>query len=369
MIAWAVDVLSRVKKGGARIHVQALAGMKKPLVFSVVLAISASGPIVLAENQEKTTSAVTSPKPAEAAPSTPPRQSSVDLSLLWVPWGMHYTRSAWGATVGYKVPLVRRNGILWDSTNITVGVRDMYGYVNNTFGPFIEITPIAFFKLRVEGAYDYFIYSPFNGGLRVLTPLGHQRLAAGAVERGNTAALDWSGDDGVNNTENYQPTINIGGTRLRIMPTLQGQVGPVVFQYNFMADFNFYRAPRASYNDVFHDTFTFTLRKLHDVSQTHELLVGYSAPIKAPGELLLGASARYNRVSGTGLDQLSLVAFAFGRLPRKFYRDKISPFAAVQAGTLLIDPMWQYAFSWVTVIGADINLHKSKPYSIPPDKP
>jgi hypothetical protein len=136
-----------------------------------------------------------------------------------------------------------------------------------------------------------------------------------------------------------------------------------------MADFNLYSAPGASYKSVFHDTFTFTLRKLHDVSQTHELLVAYSVPTKAPGELLLGVSARYNRVFGTGLDQLSLVGVAFARLPRKIIREKVSPFAAVQAGTLLIDPMWQYAFSWVTVVGADINLHKSKPYHIPADKP
>lgn len=347
--------------------------MKKAFLISTMVAIGAIASPARGENQAKKTlpskASADEPAAAPAPPPPPPRQSSVDLSLVWVPWGMHYTRSAWGATVAYKEPLVKKNGVLWDSTNITIGVRDLYGYVNNTFGPFIEITPIAFFKLRVEGAYDYFIYSPFNGGLRVLTPLGHQRLAAGQVERGNTSAVDWSGDDGVNNSENYQAPINIGGTRLRVMPTLQGKVGPVVFQYNFMADFNFYRAPGASYNDVFHDTFTFTLRKLHDVSQTHELVLGYAVPVQSPGELLLGISTRYNRVSGTGLDQLSMVGFAFGRLPRKFYRDKISPFAAVQAGTLLIDPMWQYAFSWVTVVGADITLQKSKPYHIPPDKP
>lgn len=345
--------------------------MKKVSIFPIIAAILLNLSSVRAENQEKTTlpSKARTDQPVAALAPSPPRQSSLDLSLVWVPWGMHYTRSAWGATIAYKEPLVRKNGVLWDSTNITVGFRDLYGYVNNTFGPFIEITPIAFFKFRVEGAYDYFIYAPFNGGLRVLTPLGHQRLAAGQVERGNTNAVDWSGDDGVNNDDNYKPTINIGGGRLRIMPTLQGKAGPIVFQYNFMADFNFYRAPGASYNDVFHDTFTFTLRKLHDVSQTHELVVGYAFPIRSPGELLLGVSARYNRVMGTGLDQLSLVALAFGRLPRRFLRDKVSPFAAVQAGTLLIDPMWQYAFSWVTVVGADITLHKSKPYHIPPDKP
>lgn len=347
--------------------------MNRTLFILTVAAVGISASSVCAENQQKTTSVTATPQsihPTKVAPPPPPpRQSQVDLSLVFVPWGMHYTRSAFGATMAYKVPLVKKNGVLWDSTNITIGVRDFYGYVNNTFGPFIEITPIAFFKFRMEAAYDYFIYSPFNGGLRMLTALGHNRLAAGQVERGNTSAVDWSGDDGVNNTVNFQSPINIGGTRLRVMPTLQGKVGQVLFQYNFMADFNFYHAPGASYKDVFHDTFTFTLRKLQDVSQTHELLLAYSVPVAAPGELLLGVSGRYNRVSGTGLDQFSLVALAFGRLPRKFFRDKVSPFAAVQAGTLLIDPMWQYAFSWVTVLGADITLQKSKPYHIPADKP
>ncbi|MBK9266936.1 MAG: hypothetical protein IPM54_45075 [Polyangiaceae bacterium] len=345
--------------------------MKKFISLLTLAAIASIAYPADAEVQRKATERSASAGSSNRADAPPPvpRESSVDLSLVWVPFGMHYTRSAWGATLGYKVPLVKRPGILWDSTNVTIGVRDLYGYVNNTFGPFIEITPIAFFKLRMEAAYDYFIYSPFNGGLRVLTPLGHERLAEGRIERGNTSALDWSGDAGVNNIANYENPINIGGTRLRVMPTLQGKVGPIVFQYNFMADFNLYRAPGASYNAVFHDTFTFTLRKLHDVSQTHELVVGYAAPVTLPGELLLGITGRYNRVFGTGLDQFSLVGFVFARLPRKLFKQKVSPFAAAQLGTLLVDPMWQYAFSWVTVVGADINLHKSKPYYIPADKP
>jgi len=333
--------------------------MKRFLLFLTLAAIGASASPVDAQNQQKTSPSTT------PAPPPAPRQSSVDLTLVFVPWGMHYTRAAWGATMAYKVPLVRKNGILWDSTNITIGVRDMYGYVNNTLGPFLEITPIAFFKFRMEAAYDYFIRSPFNGGMRVLTPLGHERLSAGNIERGNNAALDWSRDEGIDNRANFQSPIYSGGTRLRIMPTLQGKAGNVVFQYNFMADFNFYRAPGANYNTVYHDSFTFTLRKMQDASQTHELLVGYAVPVKAPGELLLAVSGRYNRVVGTGRDQLALMGTVFARLPRKILNQKVSPFAATQVGTLLVDPIWQYAFSWITVLGADINLHKSKPYHIP----
>lgn len=346
--------------------------IKGPLTFSILAILGASAQSARAENQEKTSAQSDAQQPAsknDSVAKPPPRQASTDLSLVWVPWGMHYTRAGWGATFTHRVPLVRKNGILWDSTNIAVGVRDFYGYVNNTFGPFLEITPIAFFKFRVEAGYDYFIHSPFNGGMRVLTPLGEQRLAAGQFERDNKSALDWTNNAGMDNRANFTAPINIGGTRLRLMPTLQGKVGAFVFQYNFTADFNFYHAPGATNKNVYHDSFTFTLRKLQDISQTHELLLAYSVPMQTPGELLIGLSTRYNRVQGTGLDQLAMMGLVFARFPRKILKGKVSPFAAVQAGTLLVDPLWQYAFSWLTVVGADINLQKSKPYHIPTDKP
>ncbi len=305
-------------------------------------------------------------KPAEApappAPPDEPRPSTLDLNLFWLPWGMHYTRAAFGASVGYRIPLVQKKGILWDSTNVTFGVRDVFGFVNNTVGPFVDITPIAFFRLQVQGAYDSFIF-PFNGGFRVMTPLGRERLAAGKVERGDKAAVDWVNQDdgnGMDNRDHFLAPVLANGLRLRVLPTLQGKVGPIAFQYNFAADWNFYGAPGAGADDVYHDTFSFTLRRLQDFSHAHELLIAYSAPVPSPGELLLGVSTRYQKVLGTGLDQLTMHAVLFGRLPKKFWSERISPFAAAQAGTNLIDPMWQYAFSWILVVGADFNLYKSK---------
>jgi hypothetical protein len=322
-----------------------------------------------AEERSRKDGAVAADKPAETKPAETPakaderRPSSLDLSVFWVPWGMHYTRAALGATFGYKIPLVQKKGILWDSTSVTFGVRDVYGFVNNTAGPFIDITPIAFFRLQVQGAYDYFIREPFNGGLRVMTPLGKERMAARQIRLGDRASVDWVNQDdgnGMDNPDNFLAPINQGGLRLRVMPTLQGKVGPIAFQYNFTGDWNFYSAPGASADDVYHDNFTFTLRRLQDFSHAHELLVAYTAPVPKPGELLLGLSTRYQRVLGTGLEQLSLNAVVFGRLPKKLLSDRMSPFAIAQVGTNLIDPMWQYAFSWILVVGADFNLYKSK---------
>ena len=337
------------------------------LSFSLSLAARAEGEE--GERSRKDDAPASADKPAQnkpeegPAPPDAPRPSSLDLSVFWVPWGMHYTRAALGTTFGYKIPLVQKKGILWDSTNVTFGVRDVYGFVNNTVGPFIDITPIAFFRLQIQGAYDYFIREPFNGGMRVMTPLGQQRVANRQIQRGNRSAVDWVNQDdgdGMDNRDNFLAPINRGGLRLRVLPTLQGKVGPIAFQYNVTADWNYYGAPGASADDVYHDNFTFTLRKLQDFSHAHELLVAYAAPVPKPSELLLGLSGRYQRVLGTGLEQLSLNAVVFGRLPKKFASDRISPFAIAQVGTNLIDPMWQYAFSWILVVGADFNLYKSK---------
>jgi len=337
------------------------------LTALILLSISLPARAVDADERSPKDGAPRAPdNPAEAKPATPPdepRPTSLDLGVFYVPWGMHYTRSAIGTTLGYKIPLVQKKGILWDSTNITVGVRDVYGFVNNTVGPFVDITPIAFFRLQVQGAYDYFIKEPFNGGLRVMTPLGRERLAAGQIRRGSRAAVDWvnqNDDEGMDNPAHFLAPINHGGLRLRVLPTLQGKVGNIAFQYNFTADWNHYTAPGADADDVYHDNFTFTLRKLQDFSHAHEILVAYAAPVPKPGELLLGLSGRYQRVLGTGLEQLTLHAVAFGRWPKKFLSNRMSPFAIAQVGTNLIDPMWQYAFSWILVIGADFNLYKSK---------
>lgn len=298
-----------------------------------------------------------------APPEDPPkpRVTTVDASLFWVPWGMHYTRAAVGGSLTYRTPLVRKPGILWDTTNVAIGVRDVYGFVNNTLTAFAEITPIAVFKLNVQASYDRFIVSPFNGGMRTLTPAGEKRLSEGDVHRGSPTSVDWVTEKGgMDNTENFREHINTGGFRARILPTLQGKVGPVGIQYNFTADWNFYDVEGLERSTVYHDTFTFTLRRLHDFAHAHELVVAYGAPLKAPGELLLGVTSRYQHVMGTGLDQLTLSALVFFRYPKKFWSSRLSPFAAGNAGTNLIDPMWQYAFSWILVVGADYNIYTEK---------
>jgi hypothetical protein len=286
-----------------------------------------------------------------AAPK--PRVPSLDLTIAAVPWGMAYDRSGLAANIRYQTPLINRPGVLWEKTNITVGVRDAFGYVNNSLAAFAEVTPIGFFKLQVSAAYDTFFVNPFSGGTRVLTALGRTQLAEGNVARGRAGAVDWV--NGKNDHAIFNAPIAGDGVRLKIQPTLQGKVGPIAAQYTFTADFNVYRSGRYGCDDVYHDTFTFTLRKLCDHGFLNELLVVYEIP-NLRDEVRFGVVGKYFRVAGTGLDNLNVGAVGFYRPRLAVFGERFSPWITAQLGTNLRDPMYRYAFAWVVALGVDLKL-------------
>lgn len=332
--------------------------MKKILIGLCVLPLLTGAPLsaAMAGEPEREAPASAS-EPAEPAP--PPRAPKGELGFFLVPWGGAYLRSALGASFHYEAPLIKKPGVLWDSTNITVGVRDIYGWVNNALTPYVEITPIAVFKLQVSASYEVLILDPFDGGLRTLTPLGQQRLAAGQMERGNPDALDWvtSMDDGVgqNNRQNFTAPVFAQGFRPRIAPTLQAKLGPVAAQYNFAVDFNFYHGGGYGADTIYHDSLSFTLRKMRDAGFTHEGILVFEVPgIK--DTIRIGAIARYYRVVGTGLDRLETVGLLYYKPGSPWVGETGTPWFAGQFGTNPIDPMHQWDFNWVLALGLDFQV-------------
>jgi len=263
-------------------------------------------------------------------------------------------RSALGLGARLQTPLVKKPGILWESTNVAVGFRDIFGYVNNNATVYVEVTPIAVFKIAASFSHDYFIVNPFSGGVRTLTPLGVQKLHAGQVGRGDPNKINWVDKEGKDDTNNFTAPIAGDGFRVRLQPTLQGQLGPVQFQYNFAIDYNHDRAGNYAPDTVFHDTYTFSLRKLHDVGIYHEALVVYQAPISS--ELKAGVVWRDYRIFGTGLERMELYGLVFFRPPRTWWKGRWSPFAALQMGTNLRDPMHAFDFAWVSLVGIDFKV-------------
>lgn len=291
----------------------------------------------------------------EPAAGEPLRKPSLDATALLVPWGAAYTRAAIGGSLQYQVPLVQQPGILWDTTNVTFGVRQMYCFVFNSLTGYAEITPIAFFKLNVSASHDVFTIDPFSGGVRVLTPEGQERLGSGQVRRGDASAVDWV--DGQNNRQIFSAPTSGQGLRLRVTPTLQGRVGPVAFQYNFTWDYNDYHTGRYGPEAVFHDSVSFTLRKLRDTGVTHEAVVVYEVP-GIPEQVRLGVVGRHYVPVGTGLVSQSVVGhFSIRAAPGWLGMSRnLAPWLIAQVGTNTIDPMHQSDLSMVLVAGMDIHI-------------
>jgi hypothetical protein len=293
------------------------------------------------------------PAPAATpAPTPKDRVATTDGNVVLVPWGNAYRRAGGGGGVWRTIPLIKEPGVLWDTTQLQVGAREFFGVVNNSVGVFASLVPIAVFKLELSASYDSLIPGPFDGGLHVLSPAGRARLGAGAIGPNDATKVGW--EDGLDRRDNYDARLYGHGLRAKIAPTLQAKVGPVAAQYNFVADWNFYAGGSYGKDDVFQDSFTFTLRKMQDLGVSHELIIAVDVP--APGELQAVLGARWYHIVGTGLDSTSLSLTALWKPPRKLLGDTVQPWLVAQAGTLLKDPMYQGAFSWVVALGGDFTL-------------
>ena len=288
----------------------------------------------------------------ESDPAGAQRSPSTDANFIAVPYGVHYRIIFVGAGLSHSVPLSTRPGRFWDGTNVTYGLNDYYGLINNSLGGFAEVTPIAFFKLRIYAAWDTLFGAGIGDALRVLSETGRARLSQGHVAPDDPASVGW--EDDYDPRDNYRPNVFGQGLRAKVTPTLQAKIGPIGCQYNFTADWNFYSGGGFGANDVFHDTFTFTLRKMRDFGEVHEAFLVSDVPV--PGNLVVGGTMKYYRVSGTRLESFSLAAVARYAFSDDKSQNRFKPWMAVMAGTLLIDPMYRHEATFVLALGADVRL-------------
>ena len=263
-------------------------------------------------------------------PPPAPRKPAAEAGIVLVPYGLNYLRAGAGASFRYDIPLVQQPGLLWDSTMLSFGVRDFFGFVNNNLSAFVEVVPIAFFKLQVAAGWDTLFVAPLSGGVRVLTPEGEQRLAGGQVQRDNLQTVDWV--NGQDNRANFYAPVDGQGLRVKVTPTLQAALGPVAAQYNFTWDYNAYTAADHGPDAVFHDSFTFTLRKMRDVGLVHELVLVYQMPV--PGDFKLGLNGKHYSILGTGLQSQNVSLFGFYKPAWGWVDGRLKPWVVGQADSI-----------------------------------
>jgi hypothetical protein len=170
--------------------------MKKPILVLVLLGIVAAG--VSAERAQKGFFL----------------EQSIQAS--YNPLGLQFLTQAY-----YRIPLVNKDGVLWESTRIDVGLQNNLSPAYDMIGAYIDIEPIAIFDLALTaqgiGYYDalgfgFYSVSGYGAGfndaaLNPLTPkntLGYTlsatptfKIAFGPVAIVDSFSFSWfSVDDG-----------------------------------------------------------------------------------------------------------------------------------------------------------------------------
>lgn len=112
-----------------------------------------------------------------------------------------------GTKLFYRLPLIQKEGLLWESTKIDVGIKNNLSPAFDFVGPFIDIEPIAIFDLALSAQFTGY-YSALGFGFRDL---------AGYDAPFSTSALD------------AVPSRNAGGYLLSAAPTLKFAVGRFAF--------------------------------------------------------------------------------------------------------------------------------------------
>lgn len=111
-----------------------------------------------------------------------------------------------GTKLFYRLPLVKKKGVLWESTKIDAGIVNTLSPAYDMAGGFVDIQPIAFFDLSLSAQFAGY-FSALGYGFHDL---------AGYDSAFDETAL------------NALPAKDTGGYLLSAAPTLQFAAGPIV---------------------------------------------------------------------------------------------------------------------------------------------
>ncbi|HUW40890.1 MAG TPA: hypothetical protein VMV90_07740 [Rectinemataceae bacterium] len=215
-----------------------------------------------------------------------------------------------GTKLYYRMPLVRKPGILWESTKVDLGLANALSPAYDFFGGFVDIRPIAIFDLALTAQVAGY-YSALGYGFHDLS--GYDA----AFDSGSLASL---------------PSKNTAGYLLSASPTLQFALGPFAFADTL----------QLSYFDVdggqgyFYETVANCALAKSGVELSNNVYLLYTL---RPG-IMLGLNDSLLSVPASGYRSQLLQAVG---LATKRLSPRLSLYAALMAGLYLEDRYFQYA--------------------------
>lgn len=209
----------------------------------------------------------------------------------------------------YRIPLIRRSGILWESTKLEFGIQNNLSPAYDFAGAFVSIEPIALFNLTLSAqAAGY--YTALGYGLYPLSGYG-----AGY----NGAALD------------SVTAKNGTGIVLSAAPTIKAAVGPIAVLDT--GSLSWFRANGGS--GYFYEIAGDTVLAGSDIEIGNQ---AYLLATVATG-LLVGLNDGVLYVPASGYVSHRLGAIGIYSAPLS---KKLSIYGAIVGGTFLADRYYQY---------------------------
>lgn len=228
----------------------------------------------------------------------------------------------WDSKLSYRLPLVPKDGILWESTKLEAGIHNGWTPADNILAACVSIEPIAFFSLACEaGSYEM-----FNG-----FGYGCYRFASANNEYGPQA-------------QKYLKPESSHGYWLSIAPTLKAKFGRILV-------LNTTTLNRQSVNGTgyFLEVRSYLLHRTRDFDAVNDVYVLEEC---SPW-LLAGATYHYVYVNGTSSRSQRLCVMA---IVKPKVRGLSSTFAAVNAGEYVQDPLFNHTRFLGCLVGIDVRL-------------
>jgi hypothetical protein len=222
----------------------------------------------------------------------------------------------------YKAPVVRKAGMLWESTNIQAGMQNEWTPADNVASARFSIEPIAFFDVVCKAG----VYNLYN-----LLGYGCFRLDSPKVAYGPDAQRNLKRD-------------NARGYWISIAPTLKAKVWRLIVLNTATLDWLGING-----SGYFLEVRSYLPHRTNDFDIINEAyLLAECSPW-----LMAGATYRYAYVTGTALRSQRLCAIA---IVKPTYPALKSTYAAVTAGIYPQDPLFNHTFFVGCLVGADFRL-------------
>jgi hypothetical protein len=228
----------------------------------------------------------------------------------------------------YRIPVVKDTDMLWNSTKMEIGIRNLFSPSIETISAYFKIVPIAVFELEILAGYEY-MFAGLTGGLY---PLGNLQV-------------DYTMESRRVKTPNPD---SVGGSRIEIKPTLQMAVGNVALQSSLTTGFLSFPNP---YSEYFYDHYTDAVYENNDIyfiSDT-KLVYMWDNLLAGVGYRLLWVNS--SRYVIDALTAVSLYTPKWQGLP-----NHIEPYAAFQIGTHFRDRYFKHTLHIGGMIGVGIKL-------------